>query len=57
MVLYTFAVIGLAELTAADRALVNVEAPAVAVTVKVYELAVLSVKVKVTEVLVAADLL
>jgi len=42
-------------LTAALVALVNVEAPAVAVTVKVYELAVLSVKVKVTEVLVAAD--
>ena len=48
---------GLLELTAAERALVNVEAPAVAVTVNVYELAVLSVKVKVTEVLVAADVL
>jgi hypothetical protein len=49
--------IGEGVLTAADRALVNVEAPAVAVTVKVYELTALSVKVKVTEVLVAADLL
>jgi len=47
----------LALVTAVERALVNVEAPAVAVTVKVYELTVLSVKVKVTEVLVAADVL
>jgi len=42
-------------------ALVKVEVPTVAVTVavtvKVYKLAVLSLKVKVTEVLLAADLL
>jgi hypothetical protein len=48
---------GAGVLTAALVALVNELAPAVAVTVKVYELAVLSVKVKVTEVLVAADVL
>jgi hypothetical protein len=48
---------GLMVVIEADVALVNVEAPAVAVTVKVYELAVLSVKVKVTEVLLAADVL
>jgi len=45
------------ELTAALVALVNVLAPLVAVTVNVYELEALSVKVKVTEVLLAADVL
>jgi hypothetical protein len=51
------ALIGVLELTAALVALVKVEAPAVAVTVNVYELEVLSLKVKVTEVLLAADVL
>ena len=44
-------------MTAALVALVKVEVPLVAVTVKVYELEALSVKVKVTEVLLAADVL